>query len=91
MNNRYFQRGSGVYTCGSCNRRTRGDGESNGCEMCGQCYEIAGWDNHFNDKGETPDAEEMATFNKLLAKIVELGGDGDRVQSLNNYIFTEEN
>ena len=88
MNNRHFQIGSGVYTCICCSRRTRGDGESNGCELCGQCFELAGWDNHHNDNGTKPDAEQMAEFNKLLARIVELGGDGEEVQGLNNYLWT---
>ena len=92
MNRSYrsnFQRGMPLYNCIVCKRRTRGDGDCNSCELCAECFELAGWDNHHNDNGSKPDAEEMATFNALLKKIVKLGGDGDRVKSLNDYLWTE--
>lgn len=88
--NRYFLRGTPVYDCGGCARRTRGDGESNGVGMCGQCYELGGWDNHFNDREETPTATEMEEFNSLLAAIDARGGDAERVRRDNRYIWTEE-
>jgi hypothetical protein len=51
MNRRsHFQRGSGVYTCCECGKRTRetGDGESQG-ELCRRCWQYFGWENTHND------------------------------------------
>lgn len=54
--NRRFQsrcgvRGSGVYTCGRCGKRTRetGDGESSN-ELCRACLRICYWENHHSDE-----------------------------------------
>jgi hypothetical protein len=52
MNNRNarFGRGSGVYTCRTCGRKTRqtgGDNHSVG--LCEECYEIAGLENSLAD------------------------------------------
>jgi hypothetical protein len=87
MSNSRFQRGHGVFNCGVCGRKTRGDGESQGCDLCGQCYELAGWDNHHNDNGSKPDADEMVTFNALLADIGKKGGDVQKVKELNDYLW----
>ena len=57
--------------------------------MCGQCYELAGWDNHHNDNGSTPTASEMREYTRLLDQIGERGGDTERVKALNDYIWTE--
>ena len=48
-NNR-FQKGSGVYICECCGKKTRetGLGESH-VELCAYCYEVAGWENSFSD------------------------------------------
>ena len=48
--NSNFQRGSGVYTCGCCNKKTRetGEGESN-CRQCIDCYTLGGLENAHND------------------------------------------
>jgi hypothetical protein len=47
---RRFQKGSGVYTCRICKKKTRetGEGESN-TDLCYRCYTIAGIENeHLN-------------------------------------------
>lgn len=53
MKNRsHFQSGSGVYTCKSCNKRTRetGEGESD-LGLCKKCYVEAGFENEHSDTG----------------------------------------
>jgi len=54
---RRFQKGSGIYTCRCCGKRTRytgGDGE--GVGLCDYCYEEGGWENMLSD-GECTQAE----------------------------------
>ena len=85
-----FQAGHGIYNCSVCRRRTRGDGDSHTLDLCGQCHELLGQDNHYNDNGLKPDAADMNTFNSLLAEIVAKGGDGDYVKRYCTYIWTDE-
>lgn len=48
--NRRFQRGSGVYTCGRCGKLTRETGEHESyVEMCAKCQEICGQENLYSD------------------------------------------
>jgi hypothetical protein len=54
-----FQKGSAVFVCGCCNRRTRAtgrrDNENNG--LCAQCYDLAGESNSLADTGALYDAQ----------------------------------
>lgn len=75
--NSRFQRGSGVFACGCCARRTRDTGGDNtGVELCAECYELAGIENQISDYGDSEgklavwEAEAAA----LRIKIVALGG-----------------
>lgn len=83
-----FQHGSASYSCGICKRRTRetGEGES-GCQLCVQCFTLAGEDNHHNDNGSIPSITERRQYDALLAEIVAAGGDGERVRDQNGFIF----
>ena len=87
MRNDRFHKG--VFPCELCGRQTRGQTDAiMDIDMCQQCYDLAGDDNMHNDDGTTPDAEQMAHYNKLLAEIVEKGGDGEKVKALNDYLWT---
>lgn len=45
-----FQRGSAVYTCRVCGKRTRETGDSESFVfLCAACYEEAGWENEHQD------------------------------------------
>ena len=47
-----FGRGSGVYVCACCKRRTRQTGGYNDTlQLCEECYEIAGQENALSDNG----------------------------------------
>jgi hypothetical protein len=90
-----FRKGPGArtYKCGGCDRVTRQTDPD--CDwLCGQCYELAGQDNHFNDNGiqaGSPEFEKWKpTRDALLAKIVGLGGDGEQVKGQNGYLWQEE-
>ena len=80
----------GVFTCIVCHRNTRGNGDSAQLELCPECYELAGWDNHHNDNGTTPTPDEMAEYCELRDKAVARGGDKDRIEGLNDFLFNEE-
>lgn len=59
--NRRFQKGSGVYNCIVCGKRTRetGDGESD-VQMCALCYFKESWYNAVQDGDISPEQyEEM--------------------------------
>jgi hypothetical protein len=50
MNNR-FKRGSAVYTCAICGKRTRETGSSESfVELCVYCYHVGGIQNSYADK-----------------------------------------
>jgi len=46
-----FQRGTGVFTCGCCGRKTRETQDTSGSDMCGICYELSGIQNSLRDDG----------------------------------------
>lgn len=51
----HFQKGSGVYTCVSCGKRTRstGRGDNEHVELCAACYDEGGWENQHSDEGHS--------------------------------------
>lgn len=52
MANRTFKRGSGVYTCRVCGKRTRDvHNEEGQAKLCSACYDEAGWENTHSDEG----------------------------------------
>lgn len=85
-----FTRSHGsTYTCGCCGILTRetGSGER-GCELCLDCFELAGMDNHCNDNGVTAEAAGYAKARDAhIANIARKGGNVDRVINLNDYLF----
>jgi len=73
MKNNRFQRGSALYTCRSCGKRTRetGSSESNNL-LCAKCYEEGGLENEHEDghHRETPaDGCLLCTTAKVMLKI----------------------
>lgn len=81
-----FTHGTGCYTCESCKRKTRddGNGDSVGLRLCTQCYEVGGLENQISDHGRDPIAyarncgetieETQARIVELRAEIVKRGG-----------------
>jgi hypothetical protein len=88
--NRHFRRGRGkpTFTCAICERLTRDTGQGVD-HLCHECYDICGIDNRINDDGNS--AETRAKYadesDRLLAKIVKLGGNGERVKKQNSFVW----
>lgn len=57
-----FAKGSGVYTCRSCDRKTRatGRGDNEDIRLCVECYELAGIENAFLDGEGNDDLLRLA-------------------------------
>jgi len=80
-----FTRGSSTYPCNVCGRLTRFTGaQAYGSALCGQCWDIAGIYNEFQDYGPAEIIPQAATIRALCAEIVEKGGklDGDALELL---------
>lgn len=77
--NSHFSRGSAVFTCDCCGRRTRHTGvQSVGSETCPQCYDLAGYQNSVWD-GD-PIADIAPERDRLLAAAVKAGGDEAKIR-----------
>lgn len=52
--NSHFQRGSAVYECRCCTRRTRstGNGDNEHVLLCAECYDLASEENSLSDTGD---------------------------------------
>ncbi len=70
-----FARGSGVYECCCCGRRTRatGRGDNDVIEYCAECYDLSGELNALSDNGEfyTGPREVL----RLIAVVADKGGN----------------
>lgn len=69
-----FSRGRGVFSCETCGRQTRGTNESLDSKCCGECYEIAGYENMFSDDG--PENFDPRSWTHLEELLVKLEGHG---------------
>lgn len=82
--NRTFRRGRGVYTCATCGRRTR-EVSVEGSDDCEDCFDLAGlqnsvWDGCFTE-------HDVPERDRILARIVDRGGDGARVKAAFRDLF----
>ncbi len=87
--NRRFQRGTAVYLCGICRKKTRETGEcESGCGLCRSCYEAEGLRNEHNDSGHPepiegcPECEEEFTFatrKEARGLPTQVGEDGEKL------------
>jgi hypothetical protein len=69
-----FAKGSGVYTCRLCTRKTRQtDPDATAAKCCTQCWEISGIENEVEDGCITAE-EGAARIAQLNAEITAKGG-----------------
>lgn len=79
MVKKYFQRGSGVFACDVCTRRTRETTQPSGSRLCPHCDELAMTENSVLDGCQT--VEEIAPWrDRMVEEIVARGGDRNRVR-----------
>lgn len=70
-----FHRGSAVFKCNVCGRKTRDTGaQSAGNKICPQCFELAGIENEISDGYGTYE-ERKNTIARYVAEIRAKGGD----------------
>jgi hypothetical protein len=63
-----------TFKCGVCTRLTRDVGDNGGCELCPQCFILAGIENEISD-GYCTLAERIEVIRKTVAEIQAKGGD----------------
>ena len=74
MGNKYFKRGSAVFSCIHCTRMTRDTNGDNGkAEMCEDCYEGSMQENGMLDGGELA-AQYEADMRACYQSAVNKGG-----------------
>jgi hypothetical protein len=75
QNHNRFQRGSGVFACDICGRRTRNTGQPHDSRLCEECYELAGWENCLSDEGPETFLSYRKTVEGYLDDCLAKGGD----------------
>lgn len=70
-----FQRGSGVYTCEICGRKTRstGRGDNEHMGLCAECFDLCGYENMIYD-GHEIGPVSVLEINQLYRAIITKGG-----------------
>lgn len=70
-----FERGSAVYECRCCERNTRstGRGDNELVQLCAECYDLSGEENHLSDNGEFHD--KAANVLALVSAVAGKGGE----------------
>lgn len=67
-----FIRGQSVYACRCCKRRTRqtGRGDNENVNLCAECFDLAGEENHLSDNGGfySSPAEVLRLINEVADK-----------------------
>lgn len=73
--------GKSVYTCNVCKRQTRNTGDNGSCDLCPQCFELAGIENTFSDYGaDSTEAQQyVAEALQHIAALDKKGIDTDTV------------
>lgn len=66
-----FRKGSGVYVCELCGKKTRETGNSESdIGLCAHCQEVCGWENHILDGGSYSEVpEDMVEEVKKLTEV----------------------
>jgi hypothetical protein len=80
MKSRTFQKGSGCFNCASCGRLTRHTTSDNP-EICGPCYELAGFENGVTDNGIDQIAGYLSDAVSYYQEITSKGGKYEFTQS----------
>lgn len=77
-----FTKGSAVYTCRCCGRRTRqtGRGDNENTGLCAECYDLAGEENALSDTGEF--YANPANVLELIQAVADKGGDASEWDDL---------
>lgn len=77
-----FAKGSGVYECSCCGRRTRstGRGDNENAGSCVECYDLAGEENSLSDNGEF--YSSPAAVLALIEAVADKGGDASEWDDL---------
>ena len=80
--NSHFKRGSAVFNCRCCGRATRatGRGDNEFVQLCAECYDLAGEENHLSDNGKLYDSPENVLG--LIKSVAEKGGNASRWDDL---------
>jgi len=85
--NSHFQRGSAVFTCECCGRRTRKTGvQYCSSRTCPQCFELAGMENIILDSCGTA-AELAGERDRLIKAALKGGGDEARIRRSFSELF----
>lgn len=84
-----FTKGSGMYACRCCKRNTRdtGRGDNEGVQLCADCYDLAGEDNHLSDNGKLYDTPQRVLC--MIENVEKLGGDASCWAALRTQAFKE--
>lgn len=69
-----FKRGQGVYACRCCDRNTRDTGDNGGVQLCPECYDLAGEENHMSDNGGAL-YDSPARVLEMIAYVASKGGN----------------
>jgi len=87
VRNSRFQRGTGVYSCHVCGRKTRSTGDNGQSELCPQCYELAGYENSLSDNG-IAQCREWGEGPAVLALVNELERKGGDIKQWTDLVLT---
>ena len=68
-----FVKGQSVYKCRCCKRQTRqtGRGDNDNVNICAECYDLAGEENHLSDTGKL--YSSPASVLELIAAVASKG------------------
>ena len=73
MATKRFHKGSSTYLCNVCGRRTRDTGDNGSCDLCPECYTLAGIENEISDGWATAEARAQE-IRDIVTAITGKGG-----------------
>ena len=88
-NHKHFRRGTGVFTCACCGRKTRTTYQPDYTDFCFECWELAGHENMLSDNGEEEYIAHgyLKERDELLADAVKRGGNEQAIRDEYSDIF----